>query len=312
MKRTPATSDLSAQDLLDSITESLDLLDGFEGMDLPAEPLPSLLEQCAAMVAQQPEAVPLRSIHHMACSGGTLIAKCLSLMPNVTLLSEIDPLSGIGLPQPGTVPPFRPFDLIYGGRVALRKIDDTVARRVFTAGLSELHKALTEQGRALCLRDHAHSQFCTKADPLARPSLRTMMADVAPLLSVVTVRHPLDAFLSLQRNGWVHFQPDTIDEYARRYMLFLDAHAGIEIRRYEDFVADPEAVLQDICTLLDLPFQSGFEPLLSAVMLSGDSGRSSNRIAPRARRAVSDLMIDQARSSDCFTDLCDRLGYDGV
>lgn len=312
MRRPSVISDISTQDLLDSITESLDLLDGFEGMDLPAEPLPSLLEQCAAMVAQQPEDAPLRSLHHMACSGGTLIAKCLSVMPNVTLLSEIDPLSSIGMPQPGNVLPFRPSDLIFAGRGALRGIDDDVARRVFSAGLAELHIALGQQGRILCLRDHAHSQFCTKTDPMARPSLRKMMTDVAPLKSVVTVRHPMDAFLSLQRNGWVHFQPDTIDEYARRYMMFLDAYAGVEIHRYEDFVADPEAVMQDICTVLDLPFEPGFEPLLSAVMLSGDSGRSGLKIEPRPRRAVSDLMLDQARASDCFADLCDRLGYDGV
>lgn len=312
MRRPSVISDISTQDLLDSITESLDLLHGFEGMDLPAEPLPSLLEQCAAMVATQPEVAPLRSLHHMACCGGTLIAKCLSVMPNVTLLSEIDPLSTIGLPQPGAVPPFRPSDLIYAGRVALREIDEAVARRVFAAGLAELHKAVTQQGRILCLRDHAHSQFCTKSDPLARPSLRAMMADVAPLRSLVTVRHPLDAFLSLQRNGWMHFQPDTIDEYARRYMLFLEAHDGIEIRRYEDFVVDPETVLQDICTVLDLAYEPGFEIMLSAVALSGDSGRRGDQIAPRPRRAVSDLILEQARSSDCFADLCERLGYDGV
>lgn len=312
MTRALEHPDLSPQDLLDSLTETLELLEGFEGMDLPSDPLPSLLEQCATMVAHLPEPPPLRSLHHMACSGGTLISKCLSVMPNVTLLSEIDPLSDIGLPQPGMPRQFRPLDLIYGGRVALRAIDNATARRVFVAGVSALYEALAEQGRVLCLRDHAHSQFCTKTDPAARPSLQTMIAEVAPLRSLVTVRHPLDAFLSLQRNGWLHFQPDTIDEYARRYMLFLDAHAGVEIRRYEDFVADPESVLQDMCAVLDLPYQPGVELMLSSVALSGDSGRTSDKIEPRPRRALSETILDQARASDCFTALCDRLDYDRV
>lgn len=312
MRRPPARSDLSTQDLLSSLTDSLDLLEGFEDLGLPAEPLPSLLDQCASLVATQPEQPPLRSLHHMACSGGTLIAKCLSIMPNVTLLSEIDPLSDIGLPQRGDPRLFRPWDLIYGGRVALRGIDDAAVQRVFCAGLFALYEAMTEQGRFLCLRDHVHSQFCTGTDPEARPSTHAMMADVAPLRSLVTVRHPLDAFLSLQGHGWLHFQPGTIDEYARRYMLFLDAHAGIEVRRYEDFVADPEAVLQDICAVLELPYQPGFELMLPSVALSGDSGRTSDQITARPRRSASEQVLAQARVSDHFTALCDRLEYDVV
>ncbi|WP_139788474.1 hypothetical protein [Halomonas sp. BC1] len=53
----------------------------------------SLLERCAAVVEQDNvSAKPtLRIIHHFACSGGTLISKCLAAQPNVFLLSELHP-----------------------------------------------------------------------------------------------------------------------------------------------------------------------------------------------------------------------------
>lgn len=306
----------AAQDLLDSLQHSLDLLRDYATDQEPfdperAEPMPTLLEQCATLAAKTPQEQPIRSIHHMACTGGTLICKGLSVMPNVTLLSEVDPLSHMGLPRPRATPPFRPTDLIYAARVALRPVDDALAGRMGLAAIEVLRKSLAEEGRQLCLRDHAHSQYCTGDDPEGRPSLYDMLRDAGPVLSVVTVRHPLDAFLSLQKNAWLHFRPDTLEEYARRYSLFLDHHVDLPIFRYEDFVAAPETVLKQICAVLELVYEPGVETLLPIVQMSGDSGRKSNRrIAPRPRRAVPDVLAREAGKSPTYQQLCDRLGYD--
>lgn len=306
-------SDRSARDLLASLEDSLDLLSDYRDprpeAGLPAEPLPSLLEQCVSMVTAERPPEPLRSVHHMACTGGTLICKCIAAMPNVTLLSEIDPLSRLSLPPPGKTPMFRPTDLIYSGRVALRPLDDDTIVTVFNAAVEALREALAGRGQHLCLRDHAHSQFCTMADPEARPTLLELLQGVAPVRAVVTVRHPVDSYLSVQKNAWLHFRPDTIDEYARRYMLFLDRHEGVETLRYEDFVAAPEPELERICDLLALPFVPGAEALLQVVTMSGDSGRKSDRISARPRRPVPDPLQAAARQSAALGQLCDRLGY---
>ncbi|MDA7429616.1 hypothetical protein PGB28_14190 [Primorskyibacter aestuariivivens] len=303
------------RDLMTSLEESLDLLrdytpdeDSFDP-DL-AEPMPTLLEQCANLAAAAPREQPLRSIHHMACTGGSLMCKAISVMPNVTLLSEIDPLSHMGLPQRNKTPQFRPSDLIFAGRVALRPINDEVASRVGLAALEEMRRALSDQGRLLCLRDHAHSQYCTRIDPESRPSLYDILRGHGDVISVVSVRHPMDSFLSLRQNAWVHFSPDTLEEYALRYMMFLDHHADLRLFRYEDFVAAPETVLNDMCDALQLPYQPGMEAILPAVRISGDSGRSSNRISPRSRRPVPAALEQEARDGDVYRDLCARLGYD--
>ena len=41
-----------------------------------------------------------RAIHHFACSGGTVISKCVAAMPHVALLSEVNPLNRFGADPP--------------------------------------------------------------------------------------------------------------------------------------------------------------------------------------------------------------------
>ena len=271
------------------------------------EPLPSLLEQCQALCARIPEAEPIRTIHHMACTGGTLISKCLAVMPNVALLSEIDPLSRITLSEDGHRK-FAPTEVIYAARTALRPIDDAATERVFAASVEALHRVLCERGQRLVMRDHVHSQFCTQVDFEQRPTVREMLAKDHRILSVVTVRHPLDSFLSLRRNQWTHFTPYTIEEYARRYRAFLDRHDGLRIFRYEDFITDPDGVLREMCMELALRFAAGAEDLFGVVALSGDSGRTGKRIGKRSRHEVPEEIQRQAARSRAYVRLCDSSG----
>lgn len=300
---------MTATTLLDTLEVALDLLRDYADAPLDSEAyLPSLLEQCEALVEASPDPEPVRTVHHFACTGGTLICKCLAVMPNVTVLSEIDPLSGLPV-RPGTPAVFAPTDLIYGARRAVRPIDDLATAKVFNAALQALYEVTREQGLHLCLRDHAHSQFCTDALPDDRPTLDEIVSRVLPVRSVVTVRHPLESFLSLINNKWQHFKPFTLEEYAQRYIRFLDRYDGVALFRYEAFVAAPDAVLQEICAALDLPFSGGAESLHRLASLSGDSGRKSNRISARPRRLVPDDVAAQVPRSPAYAALCERLDY---
>lgn len=298
--------------LLASLNEALDLLSDHQSapydLEDDVEPLASLVAHCSALVENAPAEPPIRTLHHFACTGGTLISKLIAAMPNTVVLSEIDPLSKLMIGDARN-PFFNPTDLIYGARIALRSIDDQIAVQMFQASLGVLHGHLRETGQHLVLRDHSHSHFCTDTAPETRPTLRSMAQGVGPVRSVVTVRHPLDSFLSLDRNGWRHFSPFTLEEYARRYRVFLDCHAGVTIIRYEDLVVDPDLQLQHICNNLELPFQPGSEAMLSIVAMSGDSGRKSATIGPRGRQQVSAEMEVQMRESSGYAQLCADLGY---
>lgn len=295
----------------EAIEEALALL------EVPARPprvaagtvsLPSLLEQCQAMVreaaAQDP--APLRSLHHLACSGGTLIARSLAALPNVRLLSEVDPFSELPLENRR----FFPNDLINLARNGSRPPERQVLAGIFLAGLKVLHEDSRRHGLHLVLRDHAHSLFTHGPEIPRRPTLRELLATEYGLRSVVTVRHPLDCYLALEANRWIRFSPPTLDEYCRRSLAFLDRHADLERLRYEDFVGAPEVAMQRLCTVLDLPFDPAFAQLFQAHRLSGDSGRQGTLIRQRGRRACPEAIREQALDSPAYVRLCATLGYD--
>jgi len=300
--------------LIRAIDEALDLLRAHDpGGDLPVrvsgDPLPSLLEQCRTLCGEAAldTPPPVRSLHHFACSGGTLMSKCIAAQPNTVLLSEIDPLSTLHLRHARK--PFFPTDTLADLRHGVRSAPEGDLVDIFMTGLVRIRDLLAARGQNLVLRDHAHSQFCTKVDGSARPTLHAILAARVPLRSVVTLRHPLDSFLSLSANGWDHFAPFTLEEYSQRYLAFLAAHAGIEWILYEDFVESPQEVTQRMCALLDLPFDPGALDLIGVFQLSGDSGRSSTQIGPRARRSVPEAIARQAAESPAYARLCKAIRY---
>jgi hypothetical protein len=291
--------------------------DDLLGASLPVSVSPSVssLERILTRIADQaavPTPEPIRAIHHLACTGGTLISRALAVMPNVVLMSEIDPLSPLDRTPAGQNPPFRPLDVLHAARAATRPADSKVLERSFFATITALHSALSEKGQRLCIRSHAHSQFHVGAGLADRPTVQDLLTRIAPVRAILTVRHPLDSLMSLRKKDWVHYVPDTAEVYATRYMAFLDAHWSIDILKYEDFVAAPEASMRWLCAQLEVSYDPDFTELMRDVRLSGDSGRRGDVIAPRPRRDVSSALANEVSTSPAFVALCDRLNYELV
>lgn len=273
------------------------------------QPLRSLLAECEALLDAAPAKPPIRTVHHFACTGGTLIARTLATQPNVMLLSEIDPLSTL-MVRPKK-PGFAPTDLIHGLRHALRRVQEPVLSDMFLASLDVLYTHLHSQGMNLVLRDHAHSQYCVERDPADRPSLRELVSRRFRTCAIMTVRHPLDSYLSLVNNNWQsHMNPSTLDAYSQRYLMFLDDNRTIPRFRYEDFTADPAEVMASICQSLDLDYDAAAMALLPIAHLSGDSGRRGRRITLRSRREIPEAIEQERKSSQSYLALCAALGYD--
>ena len=297
---------------VEAIDEAVSLLDAPAVDDgvrelVDTESLPSLLEQCRSLVAEADaeRAEPIRTIDHFACTGGTLISKCLASLPNVHLLSEVDPLSEIG---PSLRTRFLPTDLVGLARAGSRKVGDDLLFEIFLRGLSAIYEYDQQRGLHLVLRGHAHSAFCVGQDVQERPTLRSLLNKSYSTRSVVTVRHPVDSWLSLLKNNWVNFEPGTLDEYARRYLTFIDSYSDCDVFKYEDFVLDPFEIMRQICTALELPFDSSFLDSFPAHTLSGDSGRRGWRLEPRVTDWPEAVTLE-ARESPELEELCSRLNY---
>jgi hypothetical protein len=229
-------------------------------------------------------------------------------MPNVQLLSEVDPLNDTRHKSKRIE--FTPTDMVTLLRRSVHGASQDTLVHLFQEELRVAHADARRRGLRLVIRDHAHSHYCVGATVPERPSLRDMVLAVAPVRSVVTVRHPLDSFASLVKNGWVQFLPATLDEYCRRYLKFLDAHEGIRLVRYEDFLHAPDETARALCAELELPYHDLYREAFPAIRLSGDSGRGGETIAAQSRRPEALALADEAAQSQAYARLTERLGYE--
>lgn len=281
-----------------------------EGEVIEGQTLSSLLDRCREVreKARLPERGHIALISHMACTGGTLIARSIQAQPNVDVLSEVDPFSTI--PRDFQHRKFAPSDLILLARSGTMDVGRDTIAEMFLGALEPLHRQILARGRHLVLREHSHSRFCTDHALDEHPGLSDLLLGGYDVRHVVTVRHPIDSWLALKINKWVHFTPATLDEYCRRYQNFLNEHASRKWIKYEHFVSDPDKTMREICVDLGLPSNPDWQDLFPIISMSGDSGRSGDRIKPRPRRPVKPEVVEEARNSREYENLCERMGYD--
>ena len=250
---------------------------------------------------------PVRLIHHLSCTGGTIISKCIAAMPNVVLLSEVNPASE--LPRTSIVR-FAPTDMIRLAKQSGIPSFDDLRIKLFRAEIDEVIKHTRNLGSRLVLRVHSHSDYLV-GDISSQPNyVKNSLDGRHSSVSVMTVRHPIDSYLSLVQKKWIHFNPQTFDEYCRRYLAYLEHNQNDPLFKYEDFVYDPKRVIKSICKALSLPFNEDFIDLFELIKLTGDSGRTSNEISLRSRRKDDGSLLRSARNSSNYETLCEQLDYD--
>jgi hypothetical protein len=251
-----------------------------------------------------PSDQPIRMIHHLSATGGTVISRCLAAMPDVVLLSELHPLT------PSMVP-FYPLDPL--GQVAWNYAhllpSDERMYSLFRERLEPVVDLCRIHGKRLVLRDHSHSDYLSERAPGTR--LADALRGRYALRQVVTIRNPIDAWLSMVENGFNHHLSG-FEQYCERCNRFLDDYSDVPVWRYEDFVAEPDQVMASICEELDLVFLPGFAERAADVVLTGDSGRRPPNIRVLQRREVSTDFILRAVSLESYRSISDRFNYDNA
>ncbi|MFM7264252.1 MAG: hypothetical protein ACKOZW_01380 [Cyanobium sp.] len=260
------------------------------------------------MVASPP--LPrLRLLHHWACSGGTLFAKVAASLPQVLLLNEVHPYAHLRHlePQPRA---YLPSDLCHQLAQSHNGRDPVLVLATFCGGLEALLRRAEAQGQRVVVRSHDHIDFFTGVLPGLRFTLVEAMAGRCRPLRLLTVRHPLDCWLSLRLTDWVHQTAfASAEEFFRRCLAMLEAAEGVPHLRYEGFVTEPMRGLAQLTTTLELPFDPTALERFGRVVLSGDSGRSSAVIEARPRRLVDADLHRELGASSRYAELCDRLAY---
>jgi len=249
----------------------------------------------------------LRLVHHQACTGGSLISRCLSAIPDVVYLSEISPG---GIAPKMRYDPLAPLDQFLGAypnmRPAIAELAPMLGRQ-----LQEVHDIAAAHKARLVVRDHSHSDWMTRYGK-GFVSIRLVQPQFDRHHAIVTVRHPFASYTSLVRNKWdsaVHGYAD----YCRRYLAFLQDLGDLALFRYEDFCLDPRGVLTRMAEALDL---GDIGPALDSWQTrttTGNSGRGTElaSIRPLSLTGWSPALESALLDVPDHIALCGRLGYPG-
>jgi len=242
----------------------------------------------------------IHTLHHLSASGGTLISKCLASMPNVVLLSEINPRV--------TTQGFNPFDPIQQ-LTKYNLLTPSERQDIFLDRIALISRKCQQNQQALIIRDHTHSDFLLN-HLSTQNNLRSTLETQYDLQPVLTLRNPIDSWLAMIPQGW-HKQVKTFDCYCDRYLQLLNTYQDCPYYLYEDFVEQPDLILQQICNDYGITFDLSYQQKFSKIKLSGDSGRSSGEIITRPRRKYSQSFVKEVNQSANFQKICQRLGYLG-
>jgi hypothetical protein len=220
-------------------------------------------------------------LHSLARSGGTLVSKCVACMPNLVLLSEIHPRHAF-------FDPLTQAHEWYGllDREELAELQQN-GQPAYLAGIRLIHDRCTALGKKLVIRDWTHVDFTPGPYPV-HPSLQLYQANVLrehfTVRQIALVRDPLDSYLSLVQLLDYRGRLDVLT-YLKGVRVFADAAAAVGFVRYEDFCADPSAVLETICSALNLDYDESYsERFVHYSGITGDSYRPEQQLTLTGER----------------------------
>lgn len=210
---------------------------------------------------------------------------------------------------------FAPMNLVSQFAKQYSDLTDAQLRAdFFTSQVDLLLRTCDANNRSLILRDHSHPDYM-RARPRHGSALLSHL-DGYDLKSVVTIRDPVDSYLSCVRRKWLKAIDSDFGRYCDRILKFINDFEGSPVYRYEDFCVDPTATMREMCASLDLKFAEDFLDKFSEIELTGDSGRTSATISLPPRREIDPEiakgLIEAASNSPNYQILCERFGYQSI
>ncbi len=250
----------------------------------------------------------IRTIHHLSCSGGSVVSKCIGAMPNTQIISEAHPYH--------LRYDFIPFDPLQTFLVQTSlKNNSKLLEKIFLRRLITAHGFAQELNLKIVLRDHTHSDYLypVSIDNIRnRASLLAVIQNHFQVQSVLTVRDPMNSYSSARKQNLLR-KVISFEDYCSRFLLMIDTYkqAGAAIFRYEDFCDDPDTTLQAICAALDLTYSDQYAKTFYKIPMTGDSGRAARikEIKPLKPRQMTDAFLNEAAASPAYQKIRQLFAY---
>jgi len=246
----------------------------------------------------------IRTVHHLAASGGTLISKCIASMNNVVLASEISPS---GRP-PVQWNPIGLITQLHASYLDLLTQEDL--KEHFLQQVDLAVKICMREGKDLVIRCHDNLSF-NQSNTVFSSSLIDWLEGYK-VLSLVTVRDPIDNFLSASSRKWTGGIGNNLSLYCKKYHEFLDCYSQAQVLKYEDLCKDSSSFMMDACRHLELDYNPSFLSEYRVHRFTGDSGSGKHLQMPSlpTPKQLTPSLREEASSSNAVHTLYQRLGYD--
>lgn len=237
-------------------------------------------------------------------SGGTVLNQCLGCLPNVIMLSEVNPLGGGSGKDEVSYSTVKSQAMNWYG-INLKSDN-------FTENLLELEEICTNSHKHLVVRDWSFINFYPTAQNHWKPinTFLTLEAleDKVDLISFTFVRDSIDV--------WISFGMPDCTTFFESYLKYVNkiVDRKIPIFKYEDFCKNPEKIVQEICKISSLEYNHFQDKYYTFDKVNGDiqiisRGRTQNSIRPLLRKIIKKEKISEINQCDLMIEANNLLNY---
>ena len=212
-----------------------------------------------------------------ARSGGTLLNRCLGSLPNVVIMSEINPLNTVDPDTPNHVKN-QAWEW-YGIELKSEGLLDNIL---------ELEQYCDRTGKTLIIREWSINNFASLKFNDFDPPGRFLMLD---LLNGHCQVKPF-AFIRNAIDVWISRSMKNVDVFFTEYLCYVKALKKIDVPvfKYEAFCRAPTEMLKQICDFMETRYADVTDSYCGFTNVSGDNiasrGWSQNEIKPLPRKKI--------------------------
>ena len=203
------------------------------------------------------------SIAVMLCfarSGGTILNKCLGSIPNVVMLSEVNPMGGGSSGDSNLRTVKEQAKQWYGIDI---KSDD------FAEGILELYEHCNNNNKHLIIRDWSYINFV----PFSLNSYKCP----SKFLTLEALDGKVDlkpfAFMRNSIDAWASLGARKPKKYFPHYRKFAETiiDENIPYFKYENFCEDPDNLMKEICSYIGIDYSESYKNYEAFTMANGDT-----------------------------------------
>ncbi len=211
-----------------------------------------------------------------ARSGGTVLNQCLGSLPDVVIMSEVNPLGGGWGEKQEYSHTSVQEQAKYWYQIELHS-------KGFVDSVLELEQICTETNKHLILRDWTFSNFMPHSVNDFNPPNKLLtleaLAGKCHLIPFVFVRDSIDV--------WISRGMPPAEDFFKRYLRYSNAVVNLPIYRYEDFCQQPSEMIRRICELTGLTYTEAWHNYRDFRTVHGDIQSSQVSRGVRRRKIQS-------------------------